>query len=55
MKHLPTLRQKGHVAVGHSRQAAPIKLYYEMHGNGPERVILVMGMSISLINISNTD
>lgn len=43
MKHPTTLREKGHVEVGHSRQSAPIKLYYEMHGSGPEHVLLVMG------------
>ncbi|KAI9482711.1 MAG: Alpha/Beta hydrolase protein, partial [Benjaminiella poitrasii] len=45
MKHLSTLREQGHVEVGHLRQSKPIKLYYEMHGNGPERVLLVMGLS----------
>ncbi|KAI7906189.1 Alpha/Beta hydrolase protein [Cokeromyces recurvatus] len=45
MKHLSTLREKGYVQVGHQRQRKPIKLYYEMHGNGPERVLLVMGLS----------
>ncbi|CAO0793364.1 unnamed protein product [Mucor circinelloides] len=45
MKHPTTLREKGHVEVGHSRQSAPIKLYYEMHGSGPEHVLLVMGLS----------
>lgn len=43
MKHLSTLREKGHVEVGHQRQSSPIKIYYEMHGNGPEKVLLVMG------------
>jgi hypothetical protein len=38
-----TLREKGHVEVGHNRQSEPIKLYYEMHGNGPEKVVLIMG------------
>ncbi|GAN07324.1 alpha/beta-hydrolase [Mucor ambiguus] len=45
MKQLTTLREKGHVEVGHSRQSAPIRLYYEMHGSGPEHVLLVMGLS----------
>lgn len=43
MKHLSTLREKGHVEVGLQRQSSPIKIYYEMHGNGPEKVLLVMG------------
>ncbi|KAI9249605.1 Alpha/Beta hydrolase protein [Helicostylum pulchrum] len=45
MKHLSTLREKGHVEVGLQRQSSPIKIYYEMHGNGPEKVLLVMGLS----------
>ncbi|CEP06822.1 hypothetical protein [Parasitella parasitica] len=45
MKHLSTLREKGHVQVGYNRQSAPIKLYFEMHGNGPEHVLFVMGLS----------
>jgi hypothetical protein len=44
VKNLPTLREKGYVEVGLSRQAIPTKLYYEMHGNGPEKALLVMGM-----------
>lgn len=45
MKHLSTLNQKGHVEVAHTREYSPVKLYYEMHGNGPQKVLLVMGMS----------
>jgi hypothetical protein len=43
MQHLSTLRENGHVEVGHSRKGDPIKLYYEIHGSGPEHVLLVMG------------
>lgn len=44
MKNLSTLNEKGHVEVAHNRESAPVKLYYEMHGNGPQKVLLVMGM-----------
>ncbi|KAI8077380.1 Alpha/Beta hydrolase protein [Gilbertella persicaria] len=44
MNHLSTLQEAGHVEVGHQRQFKPIKIYYEMHGNGPKRVMLVMGL-----------
>ncbi|KAG2199157.1 hypothetical protein INT47_009896 [Mucor saturninus] len=47
MADLSTLSKKGHVEVGHKRQSTPIKIYYELHGNGPERVLLVMGLSSS--------
>jgi hypothetical protein len=53
MKYLSTLREKGHVQVGHQRQSAPIKLYYEMHGTGPERVLLVMGKYLLFISTHN--
>lgn len=43
MTDLSTLSKKGHVEVGHKRQSTPTKIYYELHGNGPERVLLVMG------------
>lgn len=45
MKNLSTLNEKGHVEVAHNRESAPVKLYYEMHGNGPQKVLLVMGLS----------
>jgi len=38
-----TLQHSGHVEVGHGREAKPIRLFYEMHGTGHERVLLVMG------------
>lgn len=44
MKNLSTLNNKGHVEVAHNRESAPVKLYYEMHGNGAQKVLLVMGM-----------
>ncbi|KAI8985282.1 Alpha/Beta hydrolase protein [Pilobolus umbonatus] len=40
-----TLQHSGRVEVGHGRETKPIKLYYEMHGTGPEKVLLVMGFS----------
>lgn len=43
MPDLSTLSKKGHIEVGHKRQSSPTKLYYELHGSGPERVLLIMG------------
>ncbi|KAI8391024.1 Alpha/Beta hydrolase protein [Radiomyces spectabilis] len=40
-----TLRDKGYVEVASQREAAPVKLYYERHGDGPEKVLLIMGLS----------
>lgn len=47
MPELSTLCQKGHIEVGHKRQSAPIKLFYEVHGSGPEKVLLIMGKDIT--------
>lgn len=37
--------ENGHVEVDHQHQASPIKLYYELHGCGPEKVVMIMGNS----------
>lgn len=42
-KNPDTLTQKGHAEVGQSRESKPVKIYYEIHGNGPQLVMLVMG------------
>ncbi|CAO3594209.1 unnamed protein product [Absidia cylindrospora] len=39
------ITEKGHVEVAHDRQRTPTKLYYEKYGNGPERVLFVMGLA----------
>lgn len=54
MSDLSTLSKKGHVEVGHKRQSTPIKIYYELHGNGPERVLLVMGKYFGKSQLSST-
>lgn len=38
-----TLKEQGHVSVGKGRDAEPVNLYYEIHGSGAEKVLLVMG------------
>ncbi|KAF9583344.1 hypothetical protein BGW38_009702 [Lunasporangiospora selenospora] len=38
--------EKGHVTVGLSRDSrVPVKLYYEKTGNGPKKLILIMGLN----------
>ncbi|KAF9211390.1 hypothetical protein BGZ59_008142 [Podila verticillata] len=38
--------QKGHIAVGLTRDnKKPVKLYYEKTGNGPKKLLLVMGLN----------
>ncbi|KAI8341742.1 Alpha/Beta hydrolase protein [Chlamydoabsidia padenii] len=39
------IKEKGYVKVAEKRQRSPTKLYYEKYGNGPERVLFVMGLS----------
>ncbi|CAO3685723.1 unnamed protein product [Rhizopus microsporus] len=46
-KNPATLTQKGHAEVGHSRESKPVKIYYEIHGNGPQLVMLVMGLALA--------
>ncbi|KAI9250554.1 Alpha/Beta hydrolase protein [Phascolomyces articulosus] len=41
-----TLVEKGHVDVAkNGRESKPVNIYYEKHGYGPEKVLLVMGLS----------
>ncbi|CEI94695.1 hypothetical protein RMCBS344292_08900 [Rhizopus microsporus] len=46
-KNPATLTQKGHAEVGQSRESKPVKIYYEIHGNGPQLVMLVMGLALA--------
>ena len=41
---------QNNLKVAESRSTAPISLYYEMHGVGKKRVLLVMGVSSSCRN-----
>ncbi|KAF7722767.1 hypothetical protein EC973_002721 [Apophysomyces ossiformis] len=43
MTKTTTLQQKGYVNV--SKTSTPINIYYEMHGTGPQKVLLVTGLS----------
>ncbi|ORZ11222.1 Alpha/Beta hydrolase protein [Absidia repens] len=40
-----TMTEQGYVPVGQGRDATPVNLYYEIHGSGIEKVLLVMGLS----------
>ncbi|KAI8068642.1 Alpha/Beta hydrolase protein [Gongronella butleri] len=40
-----SLQEQGFVPVGKDREPVPVNLYYEIHGTGAEKVILVMGLS----------
>lgn len=42
-EQISTLKEQGHVPVGKGRDAEPVNLYYEIHGSGAEKVLLVMG------------
>ncbi|ORX44946.1 alpha/beta-hydrolase [Hesseltinella vesiculosa] len=39
------LLEHGFVPVANDRELAPVNLYYEIHGSGPEKVLMVMGLS----------
>jgi hypothetical protein len=45
-----TLKEQGHVPVGKGRDAEPVNLYYEIHGSGSEKVLLVMGKRFILLS-----
>jgi hypothetical protein len=40
---LSTMKENGYVTVAKDREDPAVKLYYELHGNGPEHVVLIMG------------
>lgn len=40
---LSTQRERGYVQVAKEREKSPVKIYYELHGDGPEHVVLIMG------------
>lgn len=41
---LSTQRERGYVEVAKGREDPAVKIYYELHGNGPEHVVLIMGL-----------
>lgn len=40
---LSTVTESGYAIVAKEREAPGVKIYYELHGNGPENVVLIMG------------
>jgi hypothetical protein len=40
---LETIRETGYVTVAKGREDPAVKIYYELHGDGPEHVVLIMG------------
>jgi pimeloyl-ACP methyl ester carboxylesterase len=44
---LSTVRETGFLEVAKKREDEPVKIYYELHGEGPEKVVLVMGLNSS--------
>jgi hypothetical protein len=36
--------QQGFAPVAQARSSAPVNIYYELHGDGPRRILLIMGM-----------
>ncbi|KAI8097683.1 Alpha/Beta hydrolase protein [Halteromyces radiatus] len=40
-----SLKEKGYVSVAKDRDSQPLNMYYEIHGSGIEKVVLVMGLS----------
>jgi len=40
---LSTLKENGYIQVAKGRENPPVKIYYELHGDGPQHVVLIMG------------
>jgi hypothetical protein len=40
---MPAAKTQGKIKAGEGRIGGPIEIYYELHGNGKNRVMLVMG------------
>lgn len=45
-----TQREHGYVEVAKERERSPVKIYYELHGDGPEHVVLIMGNTPLTLN-----
>ncbi|KAG1395768.1 hypothetical protein G6F60_010038 [Rhizopus arrhizus] len=48
-----TQREHGYVEVAKERERSPVKIYYELHGDGPEHVVLIMGLNSSCLAWEN--
>ncbi|KAI7887700.1 Alpha/Beta hydrolase protein [Mucor mucedo] len=46
---LSTVTDSGYATVAKEREPPGVKLYYELHGNGPEHVVLIMGLNASCL------
>ncbi|KAG1436102.1 hypothetical protein G6F56_013706 [Rhizopus delemar] len=46
---LSTQRERGFVPVAKEREKTPVNIYYELHGDGPEHVVLIMGLNSSCL------
>ncbi|KAL7311799.1 hypothetical protein PS15m_009518 [Mucor circinelloides] len=44
---LSTLKENGYIQVAKGRENPPVKIYYELHGDGPQHVVLIMGLNSS--------
>lgn len=44
---LSTVTDSGYVTVAKEREPPGFNLYYELHGNGPEHVVLIMGKTLA--------
>lgn len=40
---LSTMKENGYIEVAKGRESSPFKIYYELHGDGPQHVVLIMG------------
>ena len=40
---LSSMKSNGYIEVAKTRQDPPVKIYYELHGDGPQHVVLIMG------------
>lgn len=37
------MKENGYIEVAKARENPPVKIYYELHGDGPQHVVLIMG------------
>ncbi|OBZ89968.1 putative aminoacrylate hydrolase RutD [Choanephora cucurbitarum] len=47
---LSSMKSNGYIEVAKTRQDPPVKIYYELHGDGPQHVVLIMGLNASCLN-----